>query len=438
LRSGGKEGGLRVLLTGATGLIGRAVLAGLAGEGHLVVAVARSAGSADRLPEAAGCIALDIAKATTPADWLPHLAGIDAVVNCAGVLQDSPRDSTAGVHSDGAAALFAACEQAGVRRVVQVSAIGVDRGAATAFARTKLAGDRALMARNLEWVILRPSVVVGRQAYGGSALFRGLAALPIMPRLAGTEPLQVMQLDDLVRTILFFLKPDAPSRIVLEIAGPERLSLDEVLVAYRRWLGHGDARFVTVPRWLALVAFRLGDLIGLLGWRPPLRSTARLELMRGGVGDPAPWTRVTGIAPQSLEAALAAEPASVQERWFARLYFAKPLTLAVLALYWIVTGLVALGPGWEDATGLIQEAGFAISAPLATMSAIADIAVGVAIAVRPTARLALRAALALSIAYVALATLLLPGLWADPLGPLLKVLPIMVLNLVALAILDDR
>ena len=240
----GKEGGLRVLLTGATGLIGRAVLAGLTGEGHAVVAVARSAGAAARLPEAASCIALDIAKATSPADWLPHLAGIDAVVNCAGVLQDSPRDSTAGVHTDGAAALFAACEQAGVRRVVQVSAIGVDRGAATAFARTKLAGDQALMARDLEWVILRPSVVVGRQAYGGSALFRGLAALPMIPRMADTGPLQVVQLDDLVRTVLFFLKPDAPSRIALEIAGPERLSLDEVLIAYRRWLGHGEARFV--------------------------------------------------------------------------------------------------------------------------------------------------------------------------------------------------
>ena len=145
-----------------------------------------------------------------------------------------------GVHGDGAAALFAACEQAGVRRVVQISAIGVDRGAATAFARTKLAGDQALMARDLDWVILRPSVVVGRQAYGGSALFRGLAALPVMPRLADTGPLQVVQLDDLVRTVLFFLQPDAPSRVALEIAGPERLSLDEVLIAYRRWLGHGE------------------------------------------------------------------------------------------------------------------------------------------------------------------------------------------------------
>ena len=292
---------MRVLLTGATGLIGRAVLAALHGEGHAVVAVARSAGAADRLPEAAGCVALDIAKATSSTDWLPHLVGIDAVVNCAGVLQDSPRDSTAGVHANGATALFAACEQAGVRRVVQISAIGVDRGATTAFARSKLAGDEALMAHNLEWVILRPSVVVGRQAYGGSALFRGLAALPVMPRVAGAGPLQVVQLDDVVRTVLFFMQPDAPTRVVLEIAGPERLSLEEVLIAYRRWLGFGEARFVTVPGWLVGAACRLGDLIGLLGWRPPLRSTTRRELMRGAVGDPAPWMRLTGIEPARAE-----------------------------------------------------------------------------------------------------------------------------------------
>ena len=118
----------------------------------------------------------------------------------------------------------------GVRRIVQVSALGVDRGATTAFARTKLAGDQALMARDLEWVILRPSVVVGRQAYGGSALFRGLAALPIIPRMAGTGPLQVVQLDDLVRTVLFFLKPGAPSRITLEIVSSGRVQLDAFVV----------------------------------------------------------------------------------------------------------------------------------------------------------------------------------------------------------------
>ena len=65
-------------------------------------------------------------------DWLAHLTGVDAVVNAAGVLQDSPWDSTHGVHAAGPAALFEACERAGVRRVVHISAVGVERDGAIA------------------------------------------------------------------------------------------------------------------------------------------------------------------------------------------------------------------------------------------------------------------------------------------------------------------
>jgi uncharacterized protein YbjT (DUF2867 family) len=430
---------LRVLVTGATGLIGRAVLAALQGEGHAVVAVARNAASGKLLTGAAACVALDIAKATRPANWLPHLAGIDAVVNCAGVLQDSPRDSTAGVHTQGPVALFAACEQAGVRRVIQISALGVGRaGRATAFARSKLAGDEALMARALEWVVLRPSVVVGRQAYGGSAFFRGLAVLPVLPRVEGAGTLQVVQLDDLVRTVLFFLRPEAPARIVLEIVGPQALPLEDVLATYRSWLGYGEARFVRVPAWIERVVVGIADTLGLLGWRPPLRSTTRAELARAATGDPGPWRRLTGIEPRPLRAALAAEPASVQERWFARLYFLKSATLGILAFYWIVTGLVALGPGWDAGVALIGDAGFRAASPLAAGGAITDILIGAGIAVRRISRGALWAGLALSVAYLVLATLWLPGLWADPLGSLVKVLPVIVLTLVALAILDER
>jgi hypothetical protein len=241
-----------------------------------------------------------------------------------------------------------------------------------------------------------------------------------------------------VATVLHFLRPGAPIRIVLEIAGPERLSLDQVLLAYRRWLGHSDARIIKVPRWMSDAAFRAGDLIGLLGWRPPLRSTIATEIERGGVGDPEEWTRLTGIVPRSLSVALAAEPASVQERWFAQLYFLKPAALAVLALYWLLTGLIALGPGAGPAVAQMRETGLPAAAALVAAGALADVLIGVGIAFRRTARPALWAALALSGAYVGLGTLLAPQLWLDPLGPLLKIAPIVVLHLMALAILDDR
>jgi hypothetical protein len=292
----------------------------------------------------------------------------------------------------------------------------------------------------LDWVILRPSVVVGRAAYGGSALLRGLAALPVLPKIAGMGRLQIVQLDDLVDTVVFLLRNGAPSRRVVEVVGPERLTFDQVLVTYRRWLGGNEAGEVPIPRWLSDLCCKVGDLAGALGWRSPMRTTAHLEMGRGSIGDPASWTHLTGIRPRALRASLAAEPASVQERRFARLYFFKPLTLAVLSVFWIVTGLIALGPGWEEGLRLVQQAGFAAGAawPIAAAGAIADILIGIGIAIRRSSRTALYAAIALSVIYAALATVLLPGLWRDPLGPLLKIAPLLVLSLVAVATLDDR
>jgi uncharacterized protein YbjT (DUF2867 family) len=430
---------VRVLLTGATGFIGSAVRARLLAQGHEVIAVARRAGPRMAQP-GLRWVALDMGRAATPEAWEPHLAGVDAAVNCAGVLQDGWGDSTAGVHLAGPAALFAALERAGVRRVVQISAIGIDRAAVTAFSESKAAGDAALMARDLDWVVLRPSVVVGGAAYGGSALLRGLAALPVLPRLAGAGPLQVVQLDDLVETILFFLRPGAPARLMLEICGPEPLPLEAILATYRQWMGFGQAPLVSVPHW-ALEALSLcGDAFGRLGWRSPLRTTARRELARGSTGDPRPWTEVTGIQPASLASALAATPVSVQDRWFARLYFVKPLLLAILSLFCLLTGLIALGPGWTAGLALLLGAGIPTAAApvLVVASAVADILIGLGIAVRATCKLALRSGLALSAAYLVAGTALAPALWADPLGPFLKVVPVMALMLAALAITDDR
>jgi uncharacterized protein YbjT (DUF2867 family) len=430
---------VRVLLTGATGLIGSAVLARLREAGHEVIAVSRGSGSASLRSLASHIVRINISQATDAEDWLPHLKQVDAVVNCAGILQDSPGQSSAGVHDAGVAALFRACSQAGVRRVVHISAIGVDRGAQSEFSRSKLAGDEKLMALDLDWVILRPSVVVGRPAYGGSALFRALAALPVLPVPQKTGQLQVVQLDELVQTIIFFLGADAPSRQALEIAGPDRLTFPEVIAVYRQWLGWSRAHIIELPEWIAARVYRLGDFAGWLGWRAPIRSTAQREIARGAVGDATEWTRLTGIEPRSLRSALAAEPASVQERWFAQLYLLKPVLFTVLSVFWIGTGIVSLGPGWRIGVGLMQQGGAGGLSEMSVIAgALADVAIGIGIAFRRTARLALYAALAISVFYLIAGTAILPILWAEPLGPMLKIWPILVLHLVALGILADR
>jgi uncharacterized protein YbjT (DUF2867 family) len=430
---------LRILLIGASGLIGSAVAARLARDGHEIVAVGRGGGPAARRVPVDRWVRLDLRDATAPEAWLPHLAGVDAVVNCAGVLQDSSRDSPSRIHRDMPAALWRACEAAGVRRAIHFSALGVDRGGLTAFSTTKREGEAALEASGLDWVILRPSVVVGRAAYGGSALFRALASLPVFPSPSEAGAVDVVQLDDVAETVARLIEPGAASRLALDLAGPDRLAFAEVVGAYRRWLGWAPARRFAAPAWLMGIAYRAGDLIAWLGWRPPIRTTPGREIRRGATGDNRAWREATGIEPQSLAAALAANPASVQERWFSRLYLLKPLALGTFALFWLLTGLISLGPGYQRAAYYMQVGGGGpLSEPSVVAGALADIAVALGIAWRPTTKLALWAALGLSAFYIVAGTILLPALWADPLGPMMKIWPILALNLLCLAILDER
>jgi uncharacterized protein YbjT (DUF2867 family) len=422
---------MKIAVIGGTGLIGSAIVAHLSCRGHAVVSMSRSARPVANK--------VDLSRATSPSYWLPRLDGMEAVVNCAGVLQDSPKDSTSMVHHYGVANLFLACEQLAIRRVIHFSAIGVDRETPSAFSKTKLSGDEALMQRDLDWIILRPSVVIGRPAYGASALMRGLSALPVVLVTPNTGPLQIVLLEDVVRTVEHFLDAGAPARIIVELVGPHKYSFSEVVSLFRSWNRWPPAWEIHLPQFASRIMYKLGDITSLLGWRPPVRSTSEREIARGAVGNLDDMQRL-GIQPKDLRQFFACEPASVQERWFARMYLLKPAILIILSLFWISTALVSLGPGWDNGVSLMREGGAeGISAALTVVGgALADLAIGIAIAYRPTSRYGLYAAITISLTYAIIGTILVPRLWADPLGPLLKIWPIIVAHFIALAILEDR
>jgi hypothetical protein len=156
----------------------------------------------------------------------------------------------------------------------------------------------------------------------------------------------------------------------------------------------------------------------------------------GGAGD-AP--RLLGFQPKRLADLLAVQPAGVQERWFARLYFLKPLLLATLAGFWIASGVIGF-VRLDAATTMLTTGGLppAGARAVATAGGAIDVGLGALVLARPTARLALGGMIAVSIAYLAGASLWRPDLWSDPLGPLVKTLPAVVLAMVGLAVMDAR
>lgn len=412
--------GQHVLVTGAHGFIGSHVVAALLDAGFSpVAAVRRRRGE----PAAAGVerIGCDFAADTDPAIWLPRLRRIDAVVNCAGILRERGGDSFARVHEQAPGALFRACREAGVRRVVQVSALGDP--ADGEFVASKHRCDAALMASELEWVVLRPSLVYSPQgSYGGTSLLRALAALPLIALPAGGEQrVQPIDAADVGRAVVAALTRDEAARECLDLGGPAAISLRTYLAHWRSWLGLGRARFVAVPPWLAGCAAYLGERFG----HGPLGLTMWRMLRRGSVVAPAAadrCERALGFAPTALAQALARRPAYSADRWHARLYLLAPALRLTLALTWIVSGAVGflLPPeSWLPRFGATQIAPSTLSA-LAWGGSGVDLLLGLALLAgwRPRAVLA---AMALSVlAYTGFVGTVLPAAWSDPFGGLVK------------------
>ena len=431
---------MKILVAGASGFIGSHIAAALHRQGHHVVAAGRNLAGARRLAPDLDWIGCDF-RHDSADDWLPRLAGVEAVINCVGVLQDGLGDNSRAAHVDGANALFTACAAAGVSRVIHISAVGADAASGSAYARDKQDGERALTALDLDWVILRPSLVIGRNAYGGTALIRALCGIPVItPLIGGDQAFRPISTDDVAAAVSAALEPGAPVRVSWDIGGPQRTTMADLVRGYRRWLGFGETRIWRVPRALAVIGFRCGDLLGWMGVRTSMRTTALQQLDYDVEGDPSAWLAATGATPAGFDDYLASAPAGQQDRWQSRLGFARPVARWVLGLYWLATGIISLTIARGDAIHVLQEAGYseAMQAFLLWFGSAFDIAMGAAMVAKWRVRWISAIMIAGTFAYILALSLTLPGLWADALGPILKVFPMMALALMIAATEDER
>lgn len=433
---------MRVLVLGGYGLIGSAIVRRLVAEGHTVLGLGRDTHHAALSYPQVQWITADLSTLTSPRAWDALLLKTlpEAVVNAAGALQDGLRDQVSTVQLDAMRALYAAAERHGTTRLVQISAIRASPDADTAFMRSKGEADVALAASGLDWTILRPGLVIAPQAYGGTALLRALAAMPLVqPLVYANSPIQTVSVDDVAAATADALAGRVPLRRAYDLVEADARPLRDVIAGFRCWLGYAPRPEIHLPVPLVKAAARVGDALGWLGWRPPLRSTAITELAAGVTGSAAPWRAATDRCPLSFEETLARMPATIQDRWFARLFLLKPLILATLSAFWCVTGILSLMRP-EAAMEVLTTRGVApnLANLIATGGAVVDLALGLSILWRSLVPMAAKGMIAVTLCYLIGGTLLTPDLWADPLGPLIKAIPAAVLALVALALAEDR
>ena len=289
---------MNVLVCGARGFVGRAACEALRRRGHRVVAAASARSNAED-------VVVDFARDTDPATWAARLAGVDAVVNAVGVLRDSRRRPIVAAHERVPRALFEACARAGVRRVVQVSALGI-AGSRTLYARTKLAAESALLAQvdggRLDGVVVRPSVVFGADG-ASSRLFLALARLPtlLLPAAVRTTRVQPVAVAELAEVLAGLVDAPPPATRVLAAVGPEPVVLGDFIASLRAQAGRAPARVGTLPGALARWSARAGDVIPISPWC----SESLALLGADNTADPAPFEHALGRRATRFDALLA-------------------------------------------------------------------------------------------------------------------------------------
>ncbi len=213
---------MQILLTGASGFIGQHFLAALLAEGHQIIGCVRHVEPWQvRFPEVKW-LNCDYTRDKNPQVWLPRLTGIDVVINAVGIIREKRGQSFGDLHTHTPIALFKAAEQMGIRKIVQISALGADENAESVYHLSKRAADKALLALDVEAVILYPSIVIGRGG-GSTTLFSAMAALPWMPIIGqGEQQLQPILIEYFKACLLALLQnwPRGGQRLELVSAQP--------------------------------------------------------------------------------------------------------------------------------------------------------------------------------------------------------------------------
>jgi UDP-glucose 4-epimerase len=250
---------------------------------------------------------------TRPVDWGPMLSGVDWVVHLAGIAHVGPKVDPAiydRVNHIATAELAAACARAGVRRLVFLSSVRAQSGAAAknvlretdeprpteAYGRSKLEAEAAVRFCDVAWTILRPAMVYGPGVKGNLASLMRLAASPWpLPFASFANLRSLVSIDNLVAAITFVLGEEACARETYLVADPSPVTFAEIVAALRLGTGRRPRLFPVPP-----AAFKAGlKLIGradvwerlggtlvadpgkliAAGWRPDPDTKAALARM---------------------------------------------------------------------------------------------------------------------------------------------------------------
>ena len=304
---------MRILVTGASGFVGRSLVPALAAAGHQVRAAARQGSTTQAQALPAGVELQHHGEFSDDMDWAALVGGCDAVIHLAGIAHVGPGVSDNEydrVNHRVTVNLASAAERDGISRFIFLSSIRAQSGPTAshvltendapapteAYGASKLAAETALRAMNIPHTVLRPVLVYGPGVKGNFAELMRYAALPVpLPFGALTQQRSLLGIDGIIQAISFALQSPAAANQTFIVADPAPISVAEMITALRRGLGRGPG-LIAVPRAAlraTLAAIGKGEALDRIdgqliaspakliasGWTPPMDTASSLAAM---------------------------------------------------------------------------------------------------------------------------------------------------------------
>ncbi len=294
-----------VTVFGGSGFVGSQVVRQLAKAGHRVRVAVRQPNLAYRMRMLGdvGQIQVVQANVRNAASVTRALEGAEACVNLVGLLWESGRQKFQAVHVMGAKTVAERAKAAGVKRFVQMSAIGADATSESKYARTKAEGEAAVRAAFPGAVIIRPSVVFGQDDAFFNRFGQMAASFPALPLVGGETRLQPVFVGDVAAVIAKAIDNPAAEGLTYELGGPGVFTMREILELILTETGR-DRALLPLPWFAASLIGKLGDIqAGLLPIAPPITSD-QVELLKAdNVADAGlPGLAEAGVVATSIEA----------------------------------------------------------------------------------------------------------------------------------------
>ena len=278
---------MRVLITGATGFVGRAVCEAVVREGHSVRRMARGSRSQSLAAQNDG---MDWVRGSVlcPNDLRQGMQGCDAVIHLVGIIGEIGDQTFERVHQEGTLRVLEAALTSGVRRIVHMSALGTRPEAASRYHQTKWAAEEAVRSSGLDWTVFRPSLIYG-PGDGFVNLFAGMSRwspmLPVIGR--GTSLLQPVSVDCVAQAFARALNSKAAVHQTYDLCGFDRLNLPQILKTLLQ-ITRRRRVIVRIPRALAWYPTAVLEWVfpRVLRRPAPLSRDQILMLEEDNVGNP--------------------------------------------------------------------------------------------------------------------------------------------------------